>query len=100
MELIGKQIRQLRSLAHHMEPAVMVGQSGVTPAVIETTRAYLDKHELVKINVLPASGIEARAAAEAIAEALDAGIVQVIGHKVTLYRPSEREGIQHIQLVR
>ena len=52
MALAGRQIRQLRSLAHHLEPAVIVGKSNVTENTVEQASEYLEKHELIKCSAV------------------------------------------------
>ena len=34
MALTGKQVRQLRSLAHHLDPAVLIGKNGVVEGTV------------------------------------------------------------------
>lgn len=99
MALIGKQIRQLRSLAHHLDPVVTIGKSGIVQGTIEQTDASLEAHELIKCNVLESSGLTARDAANQLAELTHADIVQVIGRKFTLYRETSRDDVEKIQLV-
>ncbi len=98
MALTGRQIRQLRALAHHLEAAVIVGKSNVTENTVEQASEYLEKHELVKCSVLDTCALTPREAAEELAERLGADVVQVIGRKFTLYRETSREGVQKIQL--
>jgi RNA-binding protein len=43
--------------------------------------------------------MDTREAAIALARPTHAEVVQVIGHKFVLYRTSQREDIEHIQLV-
>mgnify|MGYP004488266353 CR=1 FL=1 len=45
MALAGRQIRQLRSLAHNLDPVVIVGKSNVTESTVEQASEYLEKHE-------------------------------------------------------
>ena len=33
MALTGKQVRQLRALAHHLNPVVLIGKADVTDAI-------------------------------------------------------------------
>ena len=77
MALTGAQVKQLRSMAHHLNPAIIIGKSDVNEGTVEQTVAYLEKHELVKCSVLDGSSLSAREAAEELAyeEApeLDAG---------------------------
>lgn len=98
MALVGRQIRQLRSLAHHLEPAVIVGKSNITESTVEQASEYLEKHELLKCSVLDTCALTTREAAEELAEHLGADVVQVIGRKFTLYRETSREGVEKIQL--
>ena len=41
--------RSLRAQAHHLKPVVLIGQHGVTDAVIAEIGIALDAHELIKI---------------------------------------------------
>lgn len=98
MALTGRQIRQLRSLAHHLEPVITVGKQGVAPAVVDQANAALEAHELIKCSVLENSGLSAREAADQLAELTSSEVVQVIGRRFSLYRETSREGVEKIQL--
>ena len=41
-----------RALAHHLDPVVMIGGDGLTPAVLKEANAALSAHGLIKIRVL------------------------------------------------
>lgn len=99
MALVGRQIRQLRSLAHHLEPVITVGKQGVGPAVVDQTNASLEAHELIKCSVLDNSGLSVRDAADELAERTNSEVVQVIGRRFSLYRESSRDDIEKIKLV-
>ena len=99
MELTGRQIRQLRSMANRLEATIGVGKAGITDAVVRQTDSALEANELVKCSVQGTSGMDTREAATALARPTHAQVVQVIGHKFVLYRTSQREDIEHIQLV-
>lgn len=100
MALTGAQVKQLRSMAHHLNPAIIIiGKSDVNEGTVEQTVAYLEKHELVKCSVLDGSSLSAREAAEELAERCHAEVVQVIGRKFSLYRESSRKDIEKIRLV-
>lgn len=98
MELKGKQVRYLRSLAHHSEPQLIVGQAGIKPTTIDQLNQSLYKHELVKVDIADSSGLDAREAGNELADKSDSALVQVIGHKVVFYKRSDKEGIEHIEL--
>ena len=97
MALTGAQVKQLRSMAHHLNPAIIIGKSDVNEGTVEQTVAYLEKHELVKCSVLDGSSLSAREAAEELAERCHAEVV--IGRKFSLYRESSRKDIEKIKLV-
>ena len=99
MALVGRQIRQLRSLAHHLDPVVSIGKSGIVEGTVTQAVESLEAHELVKCNVLDGSGMTAREAADQLAELCHADVVQVIGHKFTLYRETSRDDVEKIKLV-
>lgn len=100
MALNGPQIRQLRSMANHLDPVVLIGKSNVNDGAVEQANAYLEAHELMKGGVLDGSALSARDAAQELAERCHADVVQVIGHKFVLYRETSREGVEKIQLVK
>lgn len=92
-ELSGKQRSHLKGLAHDLDPSVLVGQAGVTDAVVDQVEAALAAHELIKIRL--AGHRDARQAmAEEVARRLDAHLVDSIGRMAILYRahpdPEER----------
>ena len=98
MALNGTQVRQLRALAHHLNPVVMIGKADVTDALVKQTEQALEAHELIKCAVQDGSDLSARDAAYALAGRVNAEVVQVIGHRFSLYRKSGRDDIEHIEL--
>lgn len=99
MALTGKQVRQLRSLAHHLNPIIHIGKSDITDAIVKETEAALENRELIKCAVQDGSDLETREAADMLAERTNADVVQVIGHRFSLYRESSRDDIEKIKLV-
>ncbi len=85
-DLTNPQKRHLKALAHPRKPVVIVGDSGITPAVIREIALALDHHELIKIRV-NADDREAREIMilDLCAET-GAALVQRIGHIATLFR--------------
>ncbi|WP_085829732.1 ribosome assembly RNA-binding protein YhbY [Collinsella vaginalis] len=98
MALNGKQIRHLRSLAHHLNPVVFVGKADITDALVDQANQALEAHELIKCGVQDGSDLSAQEAAAELAERTGSDVVQVIGHRFSLYRLSDKKGIEHIQL--
>lgn len=99
MALTGKQVRQLRSLAHHFNPIIHIGKFDITDALVKETEAALENRELIKCAVQDGSDLETREAADMLAERTNADVVQVIGHRFSLYRESSRDDIEKIKLV-
>jgi len=86
MELTEKQRRHLRGLGHKLKPVILVGQAGVSDAVVAETRAALAAHELIKVRI---AGLERDERDEALADLAartDSAIVSRIGHTALLYR--------------
>ena len=86
MTMRGKDRAQLRAEAHHLSVTVHVGHGGVTPTLLASADDVLRTRELVKAQVAKGGELSAREAAEAIAPAVGAEIIQVIGRTFTLYR--------------
>lgn len=79
--------RALKARAHHLHPVVMVGDAGLSPAVLHEIDVNLGSHELIKIRVL---GDDRGARAGLIADIctrLGAAPVQHIGKILVIYRP-------------
>ena len=93
----SKQRSNLRSLAQTIEPIGQVGKGGISDNMIESFSQALESRELIKITVLNNSEEEASWVANDLAEALNAEVVCAIGHKVVLYRKSNKKGIKHIE---
>lgn len=100
MGITGRQIRQLRGLANHLEATVTIGKAGIVDSVVNFADSALEAHELIKGSVLGNSGLDTREAAIALSRVTHSALVQVIGHKFVLYRPSKRDDIEHIELVK
>ena len=47
--LTSSQRKFLRSRAHHLDPAVLVGKQGVTDTLVRAAQQSLEAHELIKI---------------------------------------------------
>jgi RNA-binding protein len=86
MQLSEKQKKHLRRLAHPLRPLVMLGNAGLTDAVVgELDRALAD-HELVKVSARVGERTTRDAALEELARRTQASMVQRIGHVGVFYR--------------
>ena len=87
--LTSKQRAQLRALANSIETIFQVGKTGVGDQLIKQVSDALEARELIKLRVLETSPQTAREAADSIAEAVCADVVQVIGSRFVLYKESK-----------
>lgn len=88
--ITSKQRATLRSLAVNIPTIMQVGKGGITENLIKTVSDALEARELIKLGVLENCEETPREAAEALAEAVSAEVVAVIGRKMILYRASEK----------
>jgi len=84
--LTGKQRRHLRSLGHELKPIVQIGRQGIDDGVVAAVEQALVDHELVKIKLGEAAGLDRHGAADAIAHRTGSEVAQVLGHTLLLYR--------------
>lgn len=87
MSLTSRQLRHLRSLAHHLNPVVQVGSAGVSEGVVRETDEALAAHELIKVRIDADRAARTEIGA-ALAEQTRSEIAQSIGRVVVLYRPA------------
>ncbi|MDY2713773.1 MAG: YhbY family RNA-binding protein [Candidatus Borkfalkiaceae bacterium] len=91
-----KERSKLRSIAQTIEPIGQIGKGGVSENMLKGLSDALDARELIKLTVLKNSDDEARFLADDIAAELNAEVVCTIGHKIVLYRRSDKN-IMHIE---
>ena len=87
--MTSRQRAYLRSLASTIQPIYQVGKSIVTPELTAGIDEALEARELIKINVLKNCMDTPMNVANIIAERTHSEVVQVIGKKIVLYRPSK-----------
>ncbi|MCO4811865.1 MAG: ribosome assembly RNA-binding protein YhbY [Gammaproteobacteria bacterium] len=86
MNLSEHQKKYLRGLGHQLKPLIMVGDAGLSDAVLAEYESTLDHHELIKVRVR----VGDRDARDAIIEKLcndsAATLIQRIGNVALLFR--------------
>ncbi len=87
--LNSRQRAQLRGLANTMDAIFQVGKGGINDQLIKQVGEALEARELIKMRVLETSPVTSREAAETIATAVGADVVQVIGYRFVLYKESK-----------
>jgi RNA-binding protein len=89
MSLTNSQIRFLRGLAHDLNPVILVGNKGITPALVKEFGAALDQHELVKVKIAGDDREARKQQIDHLAEETGAEVVQRIGHVASYFRRNE-----------
>lgn len=79
--------KNLRGQAHHLDPVVLIGAEGLTPAVLKEADAALKAHGLIKVRMFSDLRDERAQALARLSDALDAAAVQHIGKLLVLWRP-------------
>jgi RNA-binding protein len=87
--LDARQRKQLRALAHHLEPIVRVGHAGATDAVVVQVAQALADHELIKVRLYEPE--DKRALAAELALRSLSALCGLVGHTVILFRPRPKQ---------
>lgn len=96
-ELSSNERKQLRAMAHGLQPVCYVGKNGVTDALIDSVRAALADHELIKVKFVDGKD-ERRSLSERIAAETDSALIGLIGNIAMLYREQPDEDKRRIRL--
>ncbi len=80
-----------RAEAHHLDPVVMIGNDGLTPAVKKETDAALNAHALIKVRVLGDDREQREAMFQELCDTLGAAPIQHIGKLLVLWRPKPKK---------
>lgn len=94
MKLSNKQKQYLKGLAHSLKPVVQLGANGLTEGVVAEIEIALSHHELIKIKVPTDDREEKALIMDAIVRETQSAKLQVIGHVLVIYRPSEENKIE------
>lgn len=78
--------KTLKAKAHALNPVILLGSKGLTPAVVEETNNALTIHELIKIKMKGTEKADRKAIALDICQQLNAELVQLIGNIAVIYR--------------
>ena len=86
MPLSSSQKRYLRGFAHDLKPVILVGQKGITQALLAEFDGALNHHELVKVKLADDDRESRAASIEAIRAHSGAELVQTIGKVACFYK--------------
>jgi len=87
IQLTPAQRKEKRADAHHLDPVVLIGGDGLTPAVVKETDAALNAHGLIKVRVFSDERETRDGILAALADQLNAAPIQHIGKLLVLWRP-------------
>ena len=89
--MTSKQRSYLKSLAMKEEAILQIGKGSISPELTESVREALDARELIKISILQNCMDDPAEMAALLADRTRSEIVQIIGHKIVLYKPGQGE---------
>ena len=75
-------------MAHHLQPVMQIGKSGLTGGVLQQVDLELETKELVKVSVLETSPVSRDEIAQMVVEETGAEWVQSMGRTIVFYRKS------------
>lgn len=90
LNLTPAQRRFLRAQAHSLSPVVLIGDAGLTEAVMKEIARSLDSHELIKIKVAGGEREQREAMLAEICATLEAAPAQHIGKTLVVYKPARK----------
>ena len=80
--------KYLRSLAHHIEPVVLIGKNGINNGVINSIEIVLNSKELIKIKFRDFKDQKKKLSKD-IERDTESNIVGIIGNILILYKKSD-----------
>lgn len=81
----------LKSAAMGLSPALSIGKNSLTAEFLQSLSENIEKNELIKIQILKNCEDDPIELAETLAERSHSEIVQLIGRKIVLYKPTKEE---------
>ncbi|WP_298829966.1 YhbY family RNA-binding protein [uncultured Piscinibacter sp.] len=87
IQLTPAQRKDKRADAHHLDPVVLIGAEGLTPAVRKEVDAALSAHGLIKVRVFSDERETREEMLATLADSLNAAPIQHIGKLLVLWRP-------------
>lgn len=85
--MTSKQRAYLRSLSSTISAIFQIGKNGLNDNLIKQVNDALEARELIKLSVLETAPESNNSLANELAIKTDSTLVQVIGNKITLYKP-------------
>ncbi|MBP8141801.1 MAG: YhbY family RNA-binding protein [Acidovorax sp.] len=87
IQLTPAERREQRAAAHHLDPVVLIGGDGLTPAVKKEIDAALNAHGLIKVRVFNDDRAARELMYHELTAELNAAPIQHIGKLLVMWRP-------------
>lgn len=91
LELTSQERSALRARAHPLRPVVLLGDKGLTEAVITEIDRNLTAHQLIKVKAAGEDRDSRQEMLDTLCETLSCAPVHHLGKTLILYRPNESE---------
>ena len=88
LTLTSKHRRELKALAHSLNPVVIIGKIGLSTSIMNELERGLSSHELIKVKTKIDDREIRKELFEEICQQLNAAPVQQIGKILVIYRPN------------
>jgi len=89
--ITSQQKRELKAQSHSLKPTIIVGNNGLTDAVLSEIHRALEDHELIKIRFNEKDRELREEIVTKICKKNKAVLIQSIGHIIAIYRKSAVE---------
>lgn len=93
-----KQRSKLKSMSNTLRPAVNIGKGELTDNVLNEIATALYHRELIKVAALKSCDTPARELCAELCAALDCQPVLCVGNRFVVYKRSDKDGIEHIDI--
>ena len=87
LEITPRERSQLRAAAHSLRPVVLIGDAGLTDAVLKEIELNLNVHGLIKVRAGTQERDDREAMLATICDTLSCATVHHLGKMLILYRP-------------
>ena len=87
LDITSQERSALRAAAHPLHPVVLIGDKGLTAAVLKEIDLNLNAHQLIKVRVNGQERTERDATLETICDELSCAAVHHLGKTLIIYRP-------------
>lgn len=88
--MTSKQRAYLRALSNKVEAIFQVGKNGINDNLIKQVDDALEAREIIKLSILETAPLENYSIANELSLKTNSILVQVVGNKVTLFRPRKK----------